>query len=248
MISLFKKKIIKLNIDLIILIEFGIILPKFIIKIPRLGCYNVHPSLLPKWKGPSPIQYTLLHGDKKTGITFIKINEKIDEGNIILQKKCNILKNDNYITLYNKLINLSKNIINKIIKKIYLNKIIELKQKKIYKKNYTYKIKKIDGIINWKNTAKKIDRQIKAFYKWPKTFFYYKKYIIFIWKIKIIKKYNNKYKIGEIVSYNSKHLKIQTGKKIIKIIKIQINNKKKMKINKFFNSKPKFFIKGKILK
>ncbi len=247
-IKLFKKKIIKSNIDLILIIEFSIILPKFIIKIPKLGCYNIHPSLLPKWKGPSPIQYTLLSGDKKTGITIIKINKKIDNGNIIWQKKCNISKNDNYISLYNKLINLSKKIINKIIKKIYLNKILELKQHIIYKKNYTYKIKKSDGIINWNNSAEKINRQIKAFYKWPKTFFYYKKNIIFIWKIKIIKNNNKKYKIGEIIDYNNKNFKVQTSNRIIQIIEIQLQDRKKMNIKQFFNSKPNFFLKGDILK
>ncbi len=248
-ILLFKKKLIKLKIDLIIIIEFGIILPKFIIKIPKLGCYNVHPSLLPKWRGPSPIQYSILNGDKITGITIIKINNKIDQGDIILQKKCKISKKDNYITLYNKLTNLSKNIINNIIKKIFLNKISIIKQSK-FNISYTFKINKKDGKINWNYSAKKINRLIKAFYKWPKTFFYYKNYIIFIWKIKIINNNNNKkkYKIGEIIDYNKKCLKIQTSNKIIKIIKIQLNNRKKMKLNKFFNSKPNFFIIGYILK
>ncbi len=246
-ILLFKNKLIKLNINLIIIVEFGIILPKFIIKIPKLGCYNIHPSLLPKWRGPSPIQYSILYGDKITGITIIKINEKIDEGEIIFQKKCNILKNDNYNSLYNKLIKLSKKIINKIIKNIYLNKIIKIKQNN-NNISYTYKIKKNDGEIKWGNSANKINRQIKAFYKWPKTFFYYKNNIVFIWKIKINKKNTKKYKIGEIVDYNKKYLKIQTGNKIIKITKIQLNNKRKMKINIFFNSKQNFFIKGYILK
>ncbi len=245
--NLFKKKLISLNIDLIFVISFGIKLSTFIIKKPKLGCFNIHPSLLPKWRGPSPIQNTILSGDKITGITVIKMNNIIDGGPIILKKKYNINKKENYKNLYKKLTKLGSSIFPKIIKKIYYNKINYIKQLK-HKITYTKKIKKSEGKINWNNSAKYINRQIKAFYEWPKTFFYYKKYTIFIWKIKILNNNNNlKYKIGEIINYNNKNLKIQTKKNILKIVKIQLNNKNKITIKELFNSKPNFFIKGNIL-
>ncbi len=239
-------KILKFSkIDIILIIAFGIILSKKFFKIAKLGCYNIHPSLLPKWRGPSPIQYTLLNNDLISGITIIKINKYIDKGKIVFQKICKINKKETYNSLYKKLTLLSNKIIINILYKIYNKKII------LYKQNeklatYSKKINKKDGKINWRLSAKKIESQIRAYYNWPKTFFYYKNNNIFIWKAKIYKK-KYKYNIGQIITYNRKYLKIQTGNYILKIIIIQINNRRKMKIHEFFNSKPLFFKEGDIL-
>ncbi len=244
-----KNKFKNLNIDIILVIAYGFKLPQNIIDIPKLGCFNLHASLLPRWRGSSPIQRAILFGDKYSGITFIKINKFIDAGNIIYQKKCIIKKNFNYKKLYKKIKKISTIklpiILNKIKQKIY----IETKQNT---KNITYafKIKKKEGLINWKkDTAIDIDRKIKAFYVWPKTYFYYKKHIIFIWSIKIKNIQNNhNYKPGQILKYNKKGLIIFTKKSsIIKIKKIQLNNHKKMKTSELVNSKPFLFKKGEIL-
>ncbi len=242
-----KKKLILFNIDIAIVIAYGFIIPKTILKIPKFGCINIHASLLPKWRGAAPIQRTLLSNDKITGITIIKMNKFIDSGKIIYQKKYKIKENDTYKTLYSKLKKISAKILPNILKKIQNNNI---KEKKQNKKNITYakKIKKKEGLINWKENPKHIKRKIKAFCEWPKTFFYYKKYIIFIWSVKIKKKKNKKkYKNGEIIKYNKKGLKIFTKNKILIIKKIQLNNHKKMKISELINSKPKLFIKGNII-
>ncbi len=244
--NIFKKNIKIKKLYLIIIICFGLKISKYIIKKTKIGCFNIHPSLLPKLKGPSPIQYSILKNYKITGVTLIKINKKIDEGNIILQKKYKINKKENYISLYKKLTKLSLKILFKFFKKIKENKIKYKKQNK-KKSTYTKKIYKIDGKINWNNKAKYIERQIRAFCLWPKTFFYYKKYIIFIWKVKIIKK-KYIYKIGQIIKYNKKYLDIQTSKNILRITKIQISGKKINKIKNIYNSKPNLFKKNYIIK
>ncbi len=244
--NIFKNKIKSNNLYLIIIICFGLKISKYIIKKPKIGCFNIHPSLLPKLKGPSPIQYSILNNYKITGVTLIKINKKIDEGKIILQKKYKIKKKETYISLYKKLTNLSLKLLIKFFKIIKKNK-IKYKKQNIKKSTYTKKIYKIKGKINWKKKAKEIERQIRAFYLWPKTFFYYKKYIIFIWKVKIIKK-KKKYKIGQIIKYNKKYLDIQTSKNILRITKIQINGKKINYIKDIYNSKPKLFKKKYIIK
>ncbi len=235
------------NIDLGIIISYSIIIPYSIIKIIKFGFINIHASLLPKWKGPAPIYWSLLSNDKKTGITIIKINKNIDKGNIIYQKKILIEKKDNYITLTKKIQKIGCNIINKIIKKIYKNKILYIKQNK-KNESYAKKISKKMGLIIWKkNKAKEIERKIKAFYKWPKTFFYYLKNIFFIWSINIIKNYKKNIP-GKILKYNKNGLIICTKDYPILITIIQINNRKKIKISELFFYKPKLFITGNILK
>ncbi len=243
-----KKKINLLNVNIILIVAYGLILPKEIINIPQFGCINIHASLLPRWRGSSPIQKSILYGDKYSGITFIKINKFIDSGKIIYQKKCIIKNKYTYPKLYKKLKKMGSKYLPKVLKNFINKKYIEKKQNKKYI-TYAKKIKKKEGLINWnKDTALKIERKIKAFYIWPKTFFYYKKYIIFIWSIKIKKIKNKKYIPGQIIKYNKKNLNIFTKKSyILKIKKIQLNNRKKIKISELINSKPNLFIPGEIL-
>ncbi len=245
-----EKKIKKLKIDIILVISYGFKIPQNIINIPKFGCINMHASLLPKFRGSSPIQQVILNGDSKTGITFIKMNNKIDKGDILIKKKIKINKNDNYISIIKKIQEIGKKYIFflfKNIKKLYKKKIKQNEKKA----TYTKKIKKTDGIINWKESAQKIDRKIRAFCIWPKTFFYYKKNIIFLWSIKIEKniKLNKKKIPGKILSYNKKlGLRIETKTDIINIKKLQLNNRKKIKINDLINSKPFFFKENEIIK
>ncbi len=243
-----KNKLKNINLDLGIIISYGFIIPKSIIKIPKFGFINIHASLLPKWKGPAPIQWSILSNDKNTGITIIKINKNIDEGDIIYQKKILIKKKDNYITLFKKIQKIGYKILPIIIIKIF-NKNIKYIKQKIIKNKYARKIIKKDGLIIWKkDKAEYIKKKIKAFYKWPKTFFYYLNKIFFIWSISIIKKLKKKNIPGKILKYNKNELIICTKNIPIKIKKIQLNNKKKIKISNLFYSQPKLFIINKILK
>ncbi len=236
-----EKNIKKLNINLIILISYGFIIPENIINIPKYGCINIHASLLPKLRGASPIQQSILNGDKKTGITLIKINKLLDQGNIIYQKHYNIKKKDNYIKLKKKLQKIGIKGLLKIIKKIKYNIFIKNIKQDEKKTTYAKKIKKIDGKINWKkDKAINIIRKIKAYIVWPKTFFFYKNYRIILWKAKIKKKIKNN-KPGRIIKFNKKELLVTTKDAILKIKKIQFSNKKKMYISEIINSKPNLF-------
>ena len=97
----------ELNPDIIIVIAYGLIIPRSILEIPRIGCFNLHGSLLPRWRGAAPIQRAIIEGDNNTGITFMKMNEGLDTGDIVLSKEINIKINDNQQSLENKLANLS---------------------------------------------------------------------------------------------------------------------------------------------
>ena len=137
-----ENKIIKnYNPNLIIIIDFGAILNEKIIDIPKFGCINLHPSILPKLRGSSPIQYAIIKGYKKTGVSVIQVNNKIDSGDILKIKKCRILKNDNYLTLSKKLIHLGFTAITETINDIKYNKINIIKQNEKYS-SYAPKIEK----------------------------------------------------------------------------------------------------------
>ncbi len=235
-----KKDLIPLNIDIMIMISYGIKIPPEIFKIPKLGCINIHASLLPKWRGSSPIQRSILNGDKITGITFIKINNFIDSGDILHKIYCKISNKDTYTSLS---IKLQKLCSIELIKFLNIKSIKKIKPIKQITKNITYahKIKKEEGKVDWNKKAVYIERQIRAFNIWPKTFFFYKNNRIIICKAKIEKNNKIKYNIGEIIEYTKHGLKISTKFKILNIQKIKFNNSKKMHISEIIKSKPNFF-------
>jgi methionyl-tRNA formyltransferase len=135
--------LIKFDIDLIITCAYGLIIPKSILEIPKFGCVNLHPSLLPKYRGPSPIQFALLNGDKKTGVTLMYMDEKMDTGNIIKQLSIEIKDNETYVSLYDKLSYLCGELITQEIDNLFNTNVYSLKQDETLA-TYTTKITRED--------------------------------------------------------------------------------------------------------
>ncbi|MCW5197507.1 methionyl-tRNA formyltransferase [Buchnera aphidicola] len=235
----------KLKPDIMIVVSFGLMIPNKIIKIFSLGCINIHTSLLPKFRGPSPIQSVILKGKKKTGISIIQINDKLDAGNIVYKKSINIKKKDTYKTLKKKLCILGKKSLIKFLKNIFLKKNISIPQKE-NDATYTKKIYKKDGLINWNEKASKIEKKVRAFNTWPGTFFFINKIMIKIWKVNIVQSHK-KTTPGKIIKADSNGILISTKKNFINIIKLQISGKKKNTVDKIIHSYKKLFQIGNII-
>ncbi len=215
--------------DLIITAAYGNFLKKEILDLPKYGAYNIHPSLLPKYRGPSPIQSAILNGDKKTGVSIFKMNEKMDEGDIISKEEIEIKNDEDYPNLSKRLAYLSADSLIKIIPKI-LNKKIKLKRQDNSKTTYTKIIEKKDGKVNWNKNANEIERKIRAFTPWPGIFTFFKKgdkknLRLKILKVKVLKN-NNEVRIGEvfITKENEPAIKCKEDGLILK--EMQIEGKK----------------------
>jgi len=168
------KKLKELKPDLVIVASYGKIIPKEILEIPKYGSLNIHPSLLPKYRGPSPIQTAILNGDKETGVTIILMDEKIDHGEIISNSKFLISnKKTTYQELNKKLAELGVKLLIKTIPK-WINKEIKTKPQDHSKATYTKILKREDGKIDWSKPGREIERQIRAFNPWPGTFTFIK--------------------------------------------------------------------------
>ena len=161
----FEKQLISLEADLFVVVAFKF-LPNSIINIPKYGSINIHPSILPKYRGSSPIQYALLNGDNQTGVSIIHLNNKIDSGAILGQEKIKIGLIDTFGELYEKLGRLSSDLIIKVINDIKDEKIKPIIQDES-KKTLAPKIKKDDLKINWNNSSLKIHNKIRAFDPYP---------------------------------------------------------------------------------
>ncbi|QJC30861.1 methionyl-tRNA formyltransferase [Enterobacteriaceae endosymbiont of Macroplea appendiculata] len=240
---LFINSIKQYRCDIIIVVDYGIIISQDILDIPRMFCMNVHASLLPRWRGAAPIQRALLANDNYTGITIIKMDALLDHGDIIYQYIYRIHSNDNYGFLYKKLSTYGINglifILNKIKNREKISLII---QKKTYiKTTYAAKINKKECEIKWLWSAYKINSMIRAFNPYPGAYFiaYDERYKILISEVIL---YTNKimHPYGCILSINKYGMQINTSDGVLNVKIIQPSNKKKMDMITFIN-----FIKNK---
>jgi len=237
-------KISFLKPDLIIVCAYGKIVPKSILEIPRYGAINIHPSLLPKYRGPSPIQSAILNGEKETGITIIKMNEKMDAGPILYQSRTKIKENDNYKTIYQRLSYRSAKVLIKILPKIVNGSIQPIEQNE-KEATYTKLISKEDGKIYWHKPAKEIERQIKAFYPWPGTYTFLK-IKNQLKRLKILDAYTvipspdlvEKRKYGQVFTDDKKQMLVQTGKNCLLLEKVQLEGRKAISGKDFLKGYP----------
>lgn len=161
-----KPEISRRRPDLIIVCAYGQIIPKDILDVPRFGSLNLHPSLLPKYRGASPIQFAILNNEKKTGVTVMLMDEKMDHGPIISQKETEISDEETGQTLEEKLSRLSADFLLKILPR-YLKGEIKPQPQNENQATYTKILKREDGEIDWQKTGQEIEQMARAFYPWP---------------------------------------------------------------------------------
>ena len=171
--------------DLIVVVAYGQILPQSVLEIPRCGCVNVHTSLLPRWRGAAPIQYAILHGDRETGVTTMFMNERMDTGDIILQRAQLIHADDTSATLHDRLAKLGAEVLVETVGLINRGNAPRAKQDES-RATYAKKLTKENGRIDWKRSAVEIDRQIRAFDPWPSAYTYCGELLVKIWKAEIV--------------------------------------------------------------
>ena len=216
----------ELNLDLGIVVAYGQILPKKVLNLSKKGFLNIHASLLPKWRGAAPIQRSILSNEKETGVSFMKINEKLDSGPICSKYKIEISDLDNTEILSEKLSNLSAEKIFENVQKILKDEAIFEDQNEA-QATYAKKIKKNEGKINWKEDAYIILAKVNGLYPKPGCWFNFEnnRYKI----LKAVLSGQNK-KPGEILD---EKLTISCGSKSIRVIKIQREGKKPQSVEDF---------------
>ncbi len=227
-----QKEIKNLKPDLIILAAFGQIIPKEILDIPTYGCLNVHPSLLPKHRGASPIQYAILNGDGKTGVTIMRMTEKLDTGPILAQRELEI-KNPKFQELYNKLAEMGAELLIENLPKLFSGQLSPQQQDDL-KATYTKILKKDDGKIDWSKPAIEIERKIRAFNPEPGVFTNYQGKILKILEADFLN-YNSEKKPGEVFLTKDKKLAVQSGQNCLILLKLQIEGGKEILAQDFLS-------------
>jgi methionyl-tRNA formyltransferase len=239
-----KSEILNLKPDLIIVAAYGHILPKEILDIPQYGCLNVHPSLLPKYRGPSPIQYAILNGDEKTGVTIMRMTEKLDVGPILAQEEITVSEKENSQTLHDKLVKMGAELLIQALPKLFAGTITQQPQDDS-KATYTKILTKDDGKIDWRKPAKEIERQIRALNPEPGTFTEYKGKNLKILEADVLPIQNDK-QIGEVFLAKDRKLTVRTGQNCLILRKLQLEGGKPISSQDFLMGHRDFI--GNILK
>lgn len=238
----FKNNVSNIEFDVLIVVAYGKILPKWLLDLPNIMPINIHFSLLPKYRGASPIQSSLLNGDKETGITFIKMVEGLDSGEIIHKDVMKIKEDHNKISLEDDLVNLSIINIDRLFSKIRDNK-LTLKKQNDELATYCSKINKEDSFINFNMRSLEIYNAFKAFFEWPLTKFIYNDTEIII-RDMYVSIDNSNAKPGTILDFTKDGLSFKTIDSAIVITHLQFPGKRTIGPKDLYNSYKSFFLKN----
>jgi len=234
------KRLKEFNPDIILVVAYGQILSRHILNIPKIGCINIHGSLLPKYRGAAPINRVIINGEKETGITFMFMKEKVDAGEIIFQERIDILPDETYGELYYRLSDLSVRSLPKLLAKIKSGKIERISQDNNLA-TFARKMSKEDGKIDWSDKGKKIYNLIRGTIPYPGAFTYYNDRKLKITRARFLDDYQDEVdmgspKPGKVVKIEKDDILISTGDKgIIKILRLIPASSKELTANQFAN-------------
>jgi methionyl-tRNA formyltransferase len=221
--------------DVIVVVAYGQILPESILQIPKFGCINVHASLLPKYRGAAPIQWAIIQGETETGITTMFMDKGMDTGDMLLQTKISIDKEDTAGTLHDKLSQLGAELLLQTLQHLEKGAITPIPQNHDLA-TYAPLLKKENGYINWQEPAAQICDKVRGLFPWPGAYTYFQGKIVKLLKVKV-KQMSVKVSSptpGTVVALdNIAGPVIATGEGYIQILEIQPENKKPMHCSDF---------------
>ncbi len=224
-----QKEFADFHADAAVVVAYGLLLPQEILDAPKFGCLNIHPSLLPKWRGAAPIQRPIMEGDAETGITIIKMDKGLDSGDMICQEKFALDGSETYKNLAEKLSQMGVDILLKTLKNLRDNKVLLTKQDSSLM-TYAKKIEKAECEIDWTKSAREIQRKIRALNGSLEAFFMHKDEKIKIFAAEILDENSSENEAGKILD---ERLSIQCGKGVIKPLILQRPGKKPMALSEF---------------
>lgn len=228
--------------DLMLVVAYGLLLPPVVLNTPRLGCINVHASLLPRWRGAAPIQRAIEFGDNQSGIVIMQMDEGLDTGDALLEIPCDISPNETGGSLHDKLAALGVPALNESLDLLAKNN-TTAKQQNDSLSCYASKISKTDAIIHWQKNADVIERQIRAFNPFPVAYTTLNGQRIKIWQADISRDIPTNTP-GTIIHTDKHSIVVACGEGALSLKTVQLPGKKPLAVNALLNSKASLFSVG----
>jgi methionyl-tRNA formyltransferase len=231
----------ELQADIMIVVAYGLILPTSILNTPRLGCLNVHGSLLPKWRGAAPIQRSIWAGDSETGVTIMQMDEGLDTGAMLFKQSLPIVKQDTSASLYQKLAEIGPKALLQT-----LDRLTELPPQIQDDKlaSYAKKLSKQEAQIDWGLPAAQLERNTRAFNPWPVAFFTLNDANIKVYSSAVVKNENPDIPAGQVVKSDKHGILVATGNECLLLTQLQLPGKKPMSAADVLNGRADWFAVG----
>jgi len=239
------------NADVMVVVAYGLLLPEVILSAPKLGCINVHGSILPKWRGAAPIQRSLEAGDTQTGVTLMQMDKGLDTGDMILTARCAISSTDTSASLYEKLATLGPEALLKTLALMatgYYPRIVQDNDAS----SYAAKLDKNDAELDWHLAADILARKIRAYIPWPVTQFTFideknTAHRIRVWQASTIQIEDGNQSVGSIIAVDKTGIVVSTGQGGIRLETLQLPGKKALPVNDIINGRAHWFKVGQLI-
>ncbi|HHX60186.1 MAG TPA: methionyl-tRNA formyltransferase [Epulopiscium sp.] len=229
----FIKHMQQLAPDLIVVVAFGQILPKSILDIPRFGCINIHGSLLPRYRGSSPIQRAVLNDDETTGVTIMYMDVGMDTGDIITKTSMHILPEETAGSLHDRMMYVGAEALREALPGI-MNQSFTPEKQNEEEATYAPMLDKQMGLIDWEQNSRVIDCLVRGLTPWPTAYTYYDSKLLKIWKVKPVEYSDAKNKPGEIIDIIPEEgIVVKTLDGAVLVEEIQVQGKKRMKTSDY---------------
>lgn len=220
--------------DLMIVVAYGLLLPQVVLDTPKLGCINIHASLLPRWRGAAPIQRAILAGDKESGVCIMQMEAGLDTGPVLSEARCPITEEDTAQVLHDRLAILGATTLVETLKDI------EQRQRNAKPQNddltsYASKLDKKEADIDWQLSAQDILRKINAFNPWPVAQTIWHDAIFRIWRAQLVKE-ETQQQAGQIIKVDKVGIDVATSDGILRITELQLPGKRAMSVQDFLNA------------
>ena len=229
-----------LDADLMIVVAYGLLLPKPVLTAPKLGCINIHASLLPRWRGAAPIQRAILAGDTKSGVTIMQMDEGLDTGPMLSEVECPIYENDTSEMLHDRLAGIGSQAL-----LFTLDQLSEIKpqQQDNALATYAHKIKKEEAELDWNIPAQELARKVRAFNPWPVAFFEGMR----VWQAEALTETTHA-NPGTILRSSAQGIDVATTEGVLRLLKLQLPGGRELSVADILNARKNDFAVGKILR
>ena len=222
--------------DVMVVVAYGLILPVAILAVPRYGCFNIHASLLPRWRGAAPIQRAIQAGDRETGITIMQMDKGLDTGPMLLRSACPIEPNDTAQTLHDRLAALGSVALLQVLAALNANALTPVEQDGRYA-NYAAKLDKAESWLDWQLPALQLEQTVRAFNPWPVARTLWNELPLHIWQVAALPgKGDNKTIPGTVIAATKEGLDVVTGKGVLRLLALQSPGGRRLAVADFLNA------------
>jgi len=240
-----QQELAALNADLMVVVAYGLILPQIVLDTPRLGCINVHGSLLPRWRGAAPIQRSIWAGDSETGVTIMQMDLGLDTGAMLHKVTCPIADDETSASLYDKLAELGPQGLLETLAQISNNTAVAEVQDD-EQANYASKLSKEEANIDWTQSAVEIERQVRAFNPWPVSYTQIAEQNVKIWQTSVSEESTDA-QPGTVIAATKQGIQVATGNGVLTLLNMQLAGKKAMPVQDILNARKEWFTVGQLL-